>query len=555
MIRFAEEQEGIIFLADLKKELIRTEVSKRFKKAAQNIIETMRRQSLEVIIPFFTIQNRPKYLLGLVLLGRWFYKDREAVVDKKDRVFFQRLAGALGIAFSHSLKNRFMEIAGEKKDDSIKDMIGEIKKLDKEKTDVEKEMAEVRAKASRFMKMSSEFATKIQMINEDKEELDLIMKHMESGVLTVREGTIKTANRQAKIYLAGTGRNAEGRPFEEVFTDQFKNTSQIIEDIKKTTATGQPVTTFETEWVKGSKAVPVEIKIFPLRDLFKYEKINGALIEIIDISQAREKEKLANEKKNLETYRDLFEGLRHEFNNAMNILSSYSYAFKKFGDSLLSKEDFKKDFIETIPKVVKFVSKLIDDMATAHVPGELEGAVFLDFNEAIEKVLREFGGDFEAAKITVEKKFSRLPEIEAKPDHLQIVFYQIIKNSIEAIEEYDRQRQEGRNEKIGGTISISTRVNEADEIEATVTDNGIGIQEMDLDKVLNPFFTTKVHSVTHPETGTGLGLNQVYNTVKLYRGSFKISSQVRSGTTVVVSFKKKIEKENQEAVNVQNNSL
>jgi hypothetical protein len=240
LIRFAEEQEGIIFLADLKKELIRTEVSKRFKKAAQNIIETMRRQSLEVIIPFFTIQNRPKYLLGLVLLGRWFYKDREAVVDKKDRVFFQRLAGALGIAFSHSLKNRFMEIAGEKKDDSIKDMIGEIKKLDKEKTDVEKEMAEVRAKASRFMKMSSEFATKIQMINEDKEELDLIMKHMESGVLTVREGTIKTANRQAKIYLAGTGRNAEGRPFEEVFTDQFKNTSQSIKKTRPPPASPLP---------------------------------------------------------------------------------------------------------------------------------------------------------------------------------------------------------------------------------------------------------------------------------------------------------------------------
>jgi PAS domain S-box-containing protein len=546
--QFIEEQEKILYFEDLKNELNSSGTGEDYRQIIKGLIKEMERLEAQIIVPVIHYDSRLKYVLTLICLGRWHQKGRGETVNEKDRQLLEKLSLYAGTAFVHSLKKRLEEITKIKKEELLKDTMGEMRKMDLEKASVEEAFKQMRKRASRFMDMSSKFATKIQVLNENQEDYETIMRHTQSGVLTIRNGLIKAANKQAKYYLGESGQEIEGKTFEEVFINQFKNTPQIVSDIKKVIGTGEISHTFETEWVKEQPGLPVEVKIIPLRDRFKIGQVNGAMVEIVNISEAKEREFRAK----IKDFTAMLEGLRHELNNAMNIFNLYSSVIKSSNEEILSKPEFRKDFCAAIPETVKFVSGLIDDLAEAHSPLKLEDTTSLDFNEAAEEVLKEFAGRLKDSNIRVEKNFGAPSKITAVPKHLRVLFYQIIKNSVEAIEEYDRQRELGRVEKTGGKIFIATRVNEAGELEAEIGDDGVGIDEVSLNKVLNPFFTTKIHSTTHSETGTGLGLNKVSNVVSLYQGSFKISSKVGEGTKVVVSLKPDVVKK-KEAENGPNN--
>jgi len=332
--------------------------------------------------------------------------------------------------------------------------------------------------------------------------------------------------------LAGLGEKIIEKPFDKIFIDQFKNTGQIVENIEKVFK-NEPVASFETEWIKTDKPVPVEVKIIPL---FEGVKVEGALIEITDISEAKEKQKLLYIKEKYETFERLFEGLRHELNNAMNYVNIYSALIKKSPEAFFADASLKNDFCTAMPKVSRFVSELIDNVADAHLPLSKEGATEIEIQRVIEEILVSFEERLKTSLININKKSGQLPVITAVHRHIKEALSQIIKNSIEAIEEYDYQREQGQNPRSGGTIIIASKTNEAGQAEISISDDGIGMKEDFLNKVLDPFFTSKVHSVIHSETGTGLGLNKVYNIVKHYGCSFKITSVYGQGTTVVVSF-------------------
>jgi CheY-like chemotaxis protein len=89
----------------------------------------------------------------------------------------------------------------------------------------------------------------------------------------------------------------------------------------------------------------------------------------------------------------------------------------------------------------------------------------------------------------------------------------------------------------GGTIVVDaksatvepgseTGVQAGDYVRIAVTDNGSGISPQDLDKVMDPFFTTKTVG-----KGSGLGLSMVYGFAKQSNGAFRIESKLGSGTT------------------------
>jgi PAS domain S-box-containing protein len=106
--------------------------------------------------------------------------------------------------------------------------------------------------------------------------------------------------------------------------------------------------------------------------------------------------------------------------------------------------------------------------------------------------------------------------MEADGDQVREVLLNLINNAYEAIREEH------------GTIAVTAhRVGEA--LEIAVQDNGQGIDGQDLDKIYDPFFTTKAK-------GTGLGLSVCKQIVKLHGGSLAVESKRGAGTKVTVSF-------------------
>ena len=82
----------------------------------------------------------------------------------------------------------------------------------------------------------------------------------------------------------------------------------------------------------------------------------------------------------------------------------------------------------------------------------------------------------------------------------------------------------------GGRVTVTTRSAGARGVELTVADTGTGIAPGDLKRVFEPFFTTKA------ETGTGLGLAQVYGFMRRIGGDVTVASELGVGTTFTLLF-------------------
>ncbi|NEQ31333.1 MAG: amino acid permease, partial [Leptolyngbya sp. SIO4C5] len=126
-------------------------------------------------------------------------------------------------------------------------------------------------------------------------------------------------------------------------------------------------------------------------------------------------------------------------------------------------------------------------------------------------------------EIEIQRIFSTLPPLECYPSALNQVFMNLIVNAIDALETLKSEEQQGP-----PTISITTcpkTQSDRPGIEIVVADNGPGIAAAQMDRLCNPFFTTKPVG-----KGTGLGLSISYQiVVERHQGSFTVASAPGSG--------------------------
>jgi len=110
---------------------------------------------------------------------------------------------------------------------------------------------------------------------------------------------------------------------------------------------------------------------------------------------------------------------------------------------------------------------------------------------------------------------SALPEIEADALQIRQVFVSLMVNAMQAMPQ-------------GGTITIRTQKKRA-KVSLAIEDTGCGMEEEILQKIFNPFFTTKEVGI-----GTGLGLPVVHGIIKAHKGAINFESKVGIGTKCII---------------------
>jgi hypothetical protein len=119
--------------------------------------------------------------------------------------------------------------------------------------------------------------------------------------------------------------------------------------------------------------------------------------------------------------------------------------------------------------------------------------------------------------IEVSKQLEEAPPIQADHDQLSQVLLNLANNAIDAMSEGGRLRVETHRVGDGGSEGV----------ELLIADTGPGIPAEDLERVFEPFYTTK-------ETGTGLGLSICKGIVEVHGGSIEARSEVGEGTTFAI---------------------
>ncbi len=115
----------------------------------------------------------------------------------------------------------------------------------------------------------------------------------------------------------------------------------------------------------------------------------------------------------------------------------------------------------------------------------------------------------------VDINYEELPRVMMNVGKISQVITNLLINGAQAIEETGRR----------GKLKVRTKANSNGTVELIVSDNGCGISDENLQKIFNPFFTTK-----DEDAGTGLGLSISYDIATEHEGMLSVESELYTGT-------------------------
>lgn len=169
-----------------------------------------------------------------------------------------------------------------------------------------------------------------------------------------------------------------------------------------------------------------------------------------------------------------------------------------------------KESKEGMARVTEIIQDL-KDFSRAHK----DEWAYADIHHGIDSTLNIVHNEIKY-KAKVIKHYGSLPHVECIPSQLNQVFMNLLVNAVHAIEEH-------------GTITITTSMIDIDNVKIEITDDGEGIQSGILEKIFNPFFSTKPAG-----KGTGLGLSLSLNIIEKHNGKIDVASQAGVGTTFTI---------------------
>lgn len=210
-------------------------------------------------------------------------------------------------------------------------------------------------------------------------------------------------------------------------------------------------------------------------------------------------------------------GVAHEINNPLAIINEKAGLMK---DYINLTENFPKRekslalvdaIISSVERCSAITHRLLGFARHMKVTSES-----IDLRKMVEETLGFLEKEASFRNIEIEKFIGDdLPRIESDRGQLQQVFLNIINNAFGAL-------------PTGGRVGIMMQQAGENAVSVTIADNGPGIPKEDLERIFEPFYTTK-------EDGTGLGLSITYGIVRKLKGTIDVASEPGNGTKFTVT--------------------
>jgi signal transduction histidine kinase len=212
-------------------------------------------------------------------------------------------------------------------------------------------------------------------------------------------------------------------------------------------------------------------------------------------------------------------GVAHEINNPLAIINEAC----GWMTTILSKDNMaeiprKNDLNNALKKIEKSVMRARQITHQLLQFSRKPECIITDVNidEIVEETIQLLKMEISTKDIQMAvKKPSKIESITSDPGQIRQIFLNLLTNAIHA-------------SQVGGTITVLIN-SENQGVNVDIKDTGSGIPEENLDKVFEPFYTTK-----SPGEGTGLGLFVIKGIVEQLKGNISLTSKCGEGTTVSV---------------------
>ncbi len=355
---------------------------------------------------------------------------------------------------------------------------------------------------------------------QQKELLSITLESIGDGVIsTNRDGLVVHINKEAERLTGWTKAEASAQPLENIFKIIHEETLESMQnpvELVLKTAKAVNLANHTILISKDGKKLPIADSAAPIID--HEGDIVGVVLVFRDVTEKKILEAETLKASKIESLSVLAGGIAHDFNNILTAIIG-NLSLCKYFIEMDSKLYERLDVIERSAEKAKNLVTRLMTFAKGSMPVKRPLVVKKLLNDAASFILSGSNCTYE---IACQEDISN---IYADEGEITQVLHNLLINALHAMPQ-------------GGTIRISADVfinttakipllASGRYIKITIADTGIGIPPDRIDRVFDPYFTTKTN-------GSGLGLASAYSIVRRHDGHIEIHSKVSVGTTVII---------------------
>ncbi len=208
-------------------------------------------------------------------------------------------------------------------------------------------------------------------------------------------------------------------------------------------------------------------------------------------------------------------GMAHSVRNPLTSVKMRLFSLNRTA----SLNEDQTDDLMVISEEIEHIDTIVQNFLEFSRPPKLQMQM-VSLSTVVDTMLQLLTHRLKSYDVTVTRdRKANLPDVKCDPEQMKEVFVNLVENACQAM---------GR----GGQITISEVVIDdggGKSCEIRVKDNGPGMSEKIIEKIFNPFFTTK-------EEGTGLGLSIAERIIENHGGKIRVESREGEGTCFIITF-------------------
>lgn len=314
-----------------------------------------------------------------------------------------------------------------------------------------------------------------------------------------------------------------GRNFRELGTFEYEDESLSLMENRNWSEScvfSQRIKHFR----QGGKPFYVEVKACPTTYLGR----PAIILAASDITEIIEKDAQLFQASKMTTLGEMSAGIAHELNQPLNAIKIGSDFLKKQIEKHRPiKDDELHQVVSAVSAQVNRASEIIQSLREfGRKPDFRKEKV--DLNQTIKDVMKIIGQQLSLQNITVVYDLDETaPTILANKNRLEQVIFNLVTNARDAIENRAALPGDSRED----IIAISTWSEQRTHLNLTISDTGTGIPEENIQKIFEPFYTTK-----EVGKGMGLGLSITYGIIRDFEGTINVESQPEGGSSFHLRF-------------------
>lgn len=348
----------------------------------------------------------------------------------------------------------------------------------------------------------------LDLLSVENERLENVLNSMTDGILVADEGhNLLLANKAAERLLPMmVGENQE-RPLWLAIDDE-----EISDFLKKALRANDRV---EDRQFTLDRSGPLRTLSLSIMALVGSGRVRGSLIHVEDVTERKSREARLRRAESLAALSTLSAGVAHEIKNPLASISIHIQLMKKATKACrMNEQGNVGHYLDVLAEEVERLNHIVVDFLFAVRPMNFEPEV-ADLNAFLSSIMEFMGAELRQSGILPILELEEgLPPMPFDPRLLKQAILNLVKNAIAAMPS-------------GGELTMST-ARQGDDVAISVTDTGTGIDEETLQKIFEPYFTTR-------ETGSGLGLTLVFKIAREHGGEIQVTSKPGIGSTFTIT--------------------